>query len=82
MRSLQLTLRNLWDFLDESVSVVWTPSNEQDLLRWSDVWNLLAGVSLEPQHLDLLFWSDTSDLGWGANLVDQFVSGLWSAEER
>ena len=32
MRSFQLALRNLWDFLNESVSVVWTPSNEADLL--------------------------------------------------
>ena len=51
------------------------------LLWWSDVRNLLAGFSLEPQHPDLLFWYDASDLGWGANLVDQFVSGLWSPEE-
>ena len=28
MRSLQLALRNLWDFEDESVAVDWTPWNE------------------------------------------------------
>ena len=82
MRSLQLALQDLWDFLDKSVSVVWTPTNKVGLLCWSDVLNLLAGVPSEPQHLDLLFWSDASDLGWGANLVDQFVSGLWSAEDQ
>ena len=78
----RLTLRDLWDLFDKSVSVGWTPSNEADLSWWSDFRNLLAGVPLEPQHLDLLFWSDASDLGWGASLMDQFISGLWSAEEQ
>ena len=82
MRSFLLTFRDLWDFLDESVSVVCTPSNKQDLLWGSDVQILLAGVSLEPQHQDLLSWSNASYLGCGANLVDQFVSGLWSGEEK
>ena len=57
-------LRGLWDFLDDSVSVVWASSNTQDLFWWSDVQNLFAGISLEPHLPDLLFWSDTSDLGW------------------
>ena len=81
LRSLQLALRNLWDLVDESVAVVWTPSNESDLLWWSNIRKLLAGVSLEPQHQDLLFWSDGSDQGWGANLMGQFISGRWSVEE-
>ena len=37
---------------------------------------------MEPHHPDLLFRSDASDLGWGANFIDQFVSGLWSEEEK
>ena len=28
-----------------------------------------------------MIWSDASDRGWGANLTDQFISGIWSAEE-
>ena len=80
MRSLQLVLQDLWDFQGESVSVVWTPSIEQDLRWWSDAQHP-AGISLEPQHPDLLFWSDASDQSWGTNLVDQFVSGLWSTGE-
>ena len=36
---------------------------------------------MSPQP-DLLFWSDVSDQGWGANLLDRFVSGRWSPEEK
>ena len=43
--------------------------------------DLLAGAYLEPRLLDLLFWSDASNLGLGTNLVDQFVSRVWSPEE-
>ena len=82
MRSLQLTLLGLCDFLDDSVSVIWAPSNAQDLFWCSDVQNLLAGISLEVCLRNLLFWSDASDFGWGANLVDQFAPDLWSLEER
>ena len=82
MRSLQLKLLRQWDFEDESVVISWTPSNESDLLWWSDPNHLLQGVSLEVQHPGLLFWSDASDLGWGVNLQDSFVSGSWSVEER
>ena len=37
---------------------------------------------MEPHHPNLLFWSDASDLGWGANLTDQFVSGVWLDKEK
>ena len=30
---------------------------------------------------DLAFWSDASDVGWGAHLVEEVASGLWSPEE-
>ena len=79
MRFLQLQLRALWDYL---VSVVWTPSNESDLFWWSDVRNLLARFSLERHLPDLLFWSDVSNYSWGANLINQIVSRVWSPKER
>ena len=82
MRSLQLVLCSAWDFVDESVVMEWSPSNQEDLLWWSDTSNLLLGVSLEEVRPDLLFWSDASDQGWGAHLQDHFVSGLWSPAER
>ena len=64
MWSLQLVLCSCWDFVDESVEVEWSPSNQEDLLWWSDLSNLLQGVSLEEVHPDLLFWLDASDQGW------------------
>ena len=82
MRSLQLVVHNHWNFEDETVVVTWNPSNELDLLWRSDVHHLFRGVSLETPHPDLLFWSNVLDQGWGANLLDDFVSGRWSAEER
>ena len=70
MWSLQLLLRDHWDFVDESVILTWTPEIELDLLWWSDARHLLVGVSLvSPQRL-------------GANLQDQFISGRWSVVEQ
>ena len=46
MRSLQLLLRDHWDFVDESVVFAWTPEIELGF-RWrSDAHHLLASVSL------------------------------------
>ena len=82
MRSLQLELRRLWDFLDESVVLSWTPEIARVLEWWYDTDHLLQGVSLEVQHPDLLFWSDSLDQGWGAHIHDRFVSDQWSDAER
>ena len=81
MKSLQLVLQTSWDFLDESLSLAWTPDVQQNLQWWSNESHLLADVFLEPLTPDLLLWSDASGLGWGAHLVDQFVSSLWSRQE-
>ena len=81
MRSFQLLLRQQWDFVDEPVILQWSPEVASDLAWWSYAAHLLSGVSLVPLQLDVLFWSDASDQGWGANLLDQFVSGQWSPEE-
>ena len=81
LRSLQLCLRESWDFVDESVSVEWTDMIRSDLLWWSDTSNILARVSLATPHTDHHFWSDTSDQGWGTHVGDHFVSGWWSQEE-
>ena len=81
MRSLQLTLRNNWDFVDESVLVRWDASSLEDLRWWSDRGRLERGVSMLVPVPDQMFWSNASDQGWVANLMDAFVSGIWSAEE-
>ena len=61
-RSLQLRLWEVWDFVDESVSVSWTDNIRCDLQWWSDARNILAGVSLATPRTDHDFWSDPSDL--------------------
>ena len=76
-RSLQLCLRESWDFVDESVLVAWTNNIRSNLQWWSDASNILAGVSLATPHTDHHFWFDASDQGWGAHVGDQFVSGQW-----
>ena len=81
LRSLQLCLRESWDFVNELVSVEWTDMISSDLQWWSDDRNILARVSLATPHTDHHFWSDASDQGWGAHVGDQFVSGRWSQEE-
>ena len=82
MQSLQLVLRSAWDFVDKSVVVEWSLSNQEDLLWWSGTANLLLGVSLEEVRPDLLFWSDASNQGWDAHLQDHFILALWSPAER
>ena len=68
LRSLQLRLRESWDFVDESVSVAWTDDIRSDLQWWSDARNILAAVSLATHHTDHHFWSDASDQGWAPML--------------
>ena len=82
MRSLQLVLRSHWGFLDKSVILEWNQEILSNLTWWSDAWYLIAGGSLVSPQPDLLFWSDASNQGWGANLIDRFVSGHWSHEEK
>ena len=81
MRSLQLALRSSWDFLDETVLVAWDTPSLEDLRWWCDRGRLERGISMLTPLPDQMFWSDASDQGWGANLSDEFASGVWSAEE-
>ena len=85
MRSLQLILCSqcsAWGFVNESVVVEWSQSNQEYLLWWSDASNPLLGVSPRGDSPNLLFWSDVSDQGWGAHLQDYFISALWFPVER
>ena len=82
MRSLQLKLREHWDFAGEEVMVPWAPAIQCDLKCWYDAHHLLAGASLLVPQLDILFWSDASDQGWGAHMLSHFILGLWSPKER
>ena len=40
------------------------------------------GVRFGTPAPDLHLYSDASSSGWGAHLLDQNVSGMWSAQEK
>ena len=82
MRSLQLILRQSWNFQDEEVLVAWSHQVKVDLSWWIEPSRLQPGSSLEVIPPDLMFWSDASDEGWGAHLADSFVSGLRPETDR
>ena len=82
MRALQLVLRQSWNFQDEEALVGWNPQCQSDLLWWADRSRLELGCPLKVVLPDLMFWSDASDEGWGAHLLGEAVSGLWSLEEK
>ena len=44
--------------------------------------SLLTGVRFGTPAPDLHLYSDTSSSGWGAHLLDQNVSGVWSDQEK
>ena len=44
--------------------------------------HLLTGVRFGTPTPDLHLYSDTSCLGWGAHLLDQHLSGVWSDQEK
>ena len=81
MRSLQFTLRQSWDQVDQTVLVSWTPDIRWDLEWWLDRERLELGVALDQVSPQLDLWSDASDVGWGAHLGEVVTSGLWSQEE-
>ena len=54
----------------------------QDLSSWMVKNHLLMGVRFRTPAPDLHLYSDASSSGWGAHLLDQNVSGVWSAQEK
>ena len=44
--------------------------------------HLLTGVRFGTPALDLHLYSDASCSGWGAHLLDQHMSGVWSDQEK
>ena len=81
MQSLQLQLHHLWDCKGDSLLIPWDSACRQDLEWWLVPGRLQLGISLAQVNPHLDFWSDTSDVGWGAHLLDNTASGLWSLEE-
>ena len=84
MRSLQWCLRQHWSPETDlpSVLVPWNQDVKEDLTWWLTREHLLVGVPLSSLPPELLLYSDASLVGWGAHLLDQHVSGLWTEQER
>ena len=54
----------------------------RDLSWWMVKDHLLTGVRFRTPAPDLHLYSDASSSGWGAHLLDQHMSGVWSDQEK
>ena len=84
MRSLQWCLRQHWrpETDPPTLPVAWSQEVKEDLTWWLVEERLRVGVPLSAPPPDVHLFSDASLVGWGAHLLDHYVSGLWSEEER
>ena len=84
MRSLQWHLKSQWSPESDppSLPVALPEEARRDLSWWMVRDNLLVGVRFGTPAPDLHLYSDASSSGWGAHLLDQNVSGVWSAQEK
>ena len=84
MRSLQWHLKSQWSPESDPPSFpVALPEEARRYLSWWMVRDhLLVGVRFGTPAPDLHLYSDASLSGWGAHLLDQNVSGVWSAQEK
>ena len=84
MRSLQWHLKMHWSHESDppSLPVALPEEARRDLSWWMVRDHLLVGVRFGTPAPDLHLYSDASSSGWGAHLLDQNVSGVWSAQEK
>ena len=84
MRSLQWHLKSQWSPESDppSLPVALPEEARRDLSWWMVKDHLLVGVRFGTPAPDLHLYSDASSSGWGAHLLDQNVSGVWSAQEK
>ena len=84
MRSLQWHLKMHWSPESDppSLPVALPEEARRDLSWWMVKDHLLMGVRFGTPAPDLHLYSDTSSSGWGAHLLDQNVSEVWSAQEK
>ena len=84
MRSLQWHLKTHWSPESDppSFPVALPEEARRDLSWWMVKDHLLTGVRFGAPAPDLHLYSDASSSGWGAHLLDQNVSGVWSAQEK
>ena len=84
MRSLQWHLKTQWSPESDppSLPVALPEEARLDLFWWMVKDHLLTGVRFGTPAPDLHLYSDASSSGWGAHLLDQNVSGVWSDQEK
>ena len=84
MRSLQWHLKMHWSPESDppSLPVALPEEARRDLSWWMVKDHLLVGVRFGTPAPDLHLYSDASSSGWGAHLLDQNVSGVWSDQEK
>ena len=84
MRSLQWHLKSQWSPESDppSLPVALPEEARRDLSWWMVRDHLLVGVRFGTPAPDLHLYSDASSSGWGAHLLDQNVSEVWSAQEK
>ena len=84
MRSLQWHLKTQWfpESDPPSLPVALPEEARWDLSWWMVRDHLLTGVRFGTPAPDLHLYSDASSSGWGAHLLDQNVSGVWSDQEK
>ena len=83
-RSLQWHLKAHWSPESDppSLPVPLPQEVRQDLSWWMVRDHLLMGVRFGTPAPDLHLYSDASCSGWGAHLLDQHVSGVWSDQDK
>ena len=84
MRSLQWHLKAHWSPESDppSLPVPLPLEVRRDLSWWMVRDHLLTWVRFGTPAPDLHLYSDASCSGWGAHLLDQYVSGVWSDQEK
>ena len=84
MRSLQWHLKTQWSPESDppSLPVALPEEARRDLSWWMVKDHLLTGIRFGAPAPDLHLYSDASSSGWGAHLLDQNVSGVWSDQEK
>ena len=84
MSSLQWHLKTHWSSESDppSLPVVLPEEVRRDMSWWMVRDHLLVGVRIGTPAPDLHLYSDASCSGWGAHLLDQHVSGVWSGQEK
>lgn len=84
MRYLQLRLSQSWSQSScrDDFPVQWDSEILEDLQWWTSDQNLRVGQALQMASPDVHLYTDASNLGWGASVLHDSVSGLWSPNER